>query len=114
MFENRRGCFNCPEKVSTLEKVSDYRKLLIAPRCSKIVGGVKSLKHKQVADKYVPLISKEFMEQAEYIVSKAMLLEQQLAETPDTEMQRKYDHLLQQLEDGVLPHPILDADDRLL
>ena len=32
-----RGCFNCPEKVSTLEKVSDYRKLLIAPRCSKIV-----------------------------------------------------------------------------
>ena len=33
-----RGCFNCPEKVSTLEKVSDYRKLLIAPRCSKIVS----------------------------------------------------------------------------
>lgn len=34
----RRGCFNCPEKVSTLEKVSDYRKLLIAPRCSEIIS----------------------------------------------------------------------------
>ena len=33
-----RGCFNCPEKVSTLEKVSDYRKLLIAPRCSEIIS----------------------------------------------------------------------------
>ena len=103
MFENRRGCFYCPEKFSSLEKVRNNRKLLIALCCSKIVGGVKSLKHKQVADKYVPLISKEFMEQAEYIVSKAMLLEQQLAETPDTEMQRKYDHLLQQLEELIDP-----------
>ena len=46
-----------------------------------IAGGVKSLKHKQVVDKYVPLISKEFMEQAEDIVSNAMLLGQRLAET---------------------------------
>lgn len=68
-----------------------------------IAGGVKSLKHKQVVDKYVPLISKEFMEQAEDIVSKAMLLEQRLAETPDAEMQRKYDLLLQQLEELIDP-----------
>ena len=68
-----------------------------------IAGGVKSLKHKQVVDKYVPLISKEFMEQAEDIVSKAMLLEQRLAETPDAEIQRKYDLLLQQLEELIDP-----------
>ena len=75
-----------------------------------IAGGVKSLKHKQVVDKYVPLISKEFMEQAEDIVSKAMLLEQRLAETPDAEMQRKYDLLLQQLEELIDP-PFEDDDE---
>lgn len=68
-----------------------------------IAGGVKSLKHKQVIDKYAPLISKEFMEQAETIISQAMVLEQQLAETPDAEIQRKYDLLLQQLEELITP-----------
>lgn len=68
-----------------------------------IAGGVKCLKHKQVVDKYAPLISKEFMEQAEEIISKAMSLEQQLAETPDAETQRKYDLLLQQLEELIDP-----------
>ena len=74
-----------------------------------IAGGIKSLKHKQVIDKYAPLISKEFMEQAETIISKAMSLEQQLAETPDAEKQRKYDLLLQQLEELITPPS--DEDD---
>ena len=74
-----------------------------------IAGGVKCLKHKQVVDKYAPLISKEFMEQAEEIISKAMSLEQQLAETPDAETQRKYDFLLQQLEELITPPS--DEDD---
>ena len=75
-----------------------------------IAGGVKSLKHKQRVDKYAPLISKEFMDQAENIITKAMVLEQQLAETPDAEMQSKYDLLLKQLEELIAP-PSDDDDE---
>ena len=76
-----------------------------------IAGGVKCLKHKQVVDKYAPLISEEFMEQAETIISKAILLEQQLAEKPDAETQRKYDILLQQLEELITPPADEDDED---
>lgn len=34
----RRGCFYCSEKVSSLKKVGDYRKLLTAPCCSEIIS----------------------------------------------------------------------------
>ena len=55
-------------------------------------------------------ISKEFMDQAENIITKAMVLEQQLAETPDAEMQSKYDLLLKQLEELITP-PSDDDDE---
>ena len=35
---NRRGCFYCPEKFSSLEKVRNNRKLLIPLRCSEIIS----------------------------------------------------------------------------
>ena len=38
IWRNGRGCFYCPEKVSSLEKVRDYRKLLIPLRCSEIIS----------------------------------------------------------------------------
>ena len=33
-----RGCFYCPEKFSSLEKVRNNRKLLIPLRCSEIIS----------------------------------------------------------------------------
>ena len=36
--KNGRGCFYCPEKFSSLEKVRDNRKLLTALYCSKTVS----------------------------------------------------------------------------
>ena len=76
-----------------------------------IAGGMKSLKHKQVIDKYTPLISKEFMEQAEDIISQAMVLENQVSETPDAEKQTKYETLIQQLEDLINPPSDEDEED---
>jgi hypothetical protein len=36
--KNGRGRFFCPEAVSTLKKVGDYRKMLTTARCSEIVS----------------------------------------------------------------------------
>ena len=75
-----------------------------------IVGGLKSLKHKQILDKRFPLVSEEFMVQAEKLIAEAAILEAQLAETPDAETQSKYENLIQQLEELINP-PSDDDDD---
>ena len=68
-----------------------------------IAGGLKSLKHKQTLDKKFPLVSEEFMVQAEKLIAEAAILEAQLAETPDSEKQNKYENLIQQLEELINP-----------
>jgi hypothetical protein len=68
-----------------------------------VAGGLKSLKHKQVLDKKYPLVSEEFMVQAEKLIAEAAILEAQLAETPDSEKQSKYENLIQQLEELIDP-----------
>ena len=75
-----------------------------------IAGGLKSLKHKQVLDKKYPLVSEEFMVQAEKFIAEAAILEAQLAETPDIEKQSKYETLIQQLEELIAP-PSDDEDE---
>ena len=74
-----------------------------------IAGGLKTLKHKQTLDKYVPLVSEEFMLQAERIIAEASTLETEIAEMPDSEKQSKYENLIQQLEE--LINPPSDEDD---
>ena len=75
-----------------------------------IAGGLKSLKHKQTLDKKFPLVSEEFMVQAEKLIAEAAILEAQLAETPDSEKQSKYETLIQQLEELIAP-PSDDEDE---
>ena len=75
-----------------------------------IAGGLKTLKHKQTLDKYVPLVSEEFMLQAERIIAEASTLETEIAEMPDSEKQSKYENLIQQLEELINP-PSDDDDD---
>lgn len=77
---------------------------------SAIAGGLKSLKHKQTLDKKFPLVSEEFMVQAEKLIAEAAILEAQLAETPDSEKQSKYETLIQQLEELIAP-PSDDEDE---
>ena len=74
-----------------------------------IAGGLKTLKHKQTLDKYAPLVSEEFMSQAERIIAEASTLEAELAQMPDSEKQSKYENLIQQLEE--LINPPSDEDD---
>ena len=68
-----------------------------------IAGGLKTLKHKQTLDKYVPLVSEEFMLQAERIIAEASTLEAEIAEMPDSEKQSKYESLVQNLEQLIAP-----------
>ena len=75
-----------------------------------IAGGLKSLKHKQVLDKKYPLVSEEFLTDAEKLIAEASLLEAQLTETPDSEKQSKYETLIQQLEELIAP-PSDDEDE---
>ena len=75
-----------------------------------IAGGLKTLKHKQTLDKYVPLVSEEFMLQAERIIAEVSTLEAEIAEMPDSEKQSKYENLIQQLEELITP-PSDDDDD---
>ena len=75
-----------------------------------IAGGLKTLKHKQTLDKYVPLVSEEFMLQAERIIAEASTLEAEIAEMPDSEKQSEYETLIQQLEELIAP-PSDDEDE---
>ena len=77
---------------------------------SAIAGGLKTLKHKQTLDKYAPLVSEEFILQAERIIAEASHLEAELAQMPDSEKQSKYENLIQQLEELINP-PFDDDDD---
>ena len=76
-----------------------------------IAGGLKTLKHKQNLDKYAPLVSEEFMSQAERIIAEASKLEFELAEMPDSEKQNKYENLIQQLEELINPSSDDDEDE---
>ena len=76
-----------------------------------IAGGLKTLKHKQTLDKYVPLVSEEFMLQAERIIAEASHLEAEIAEMPDSEKQSKYENLIQQLEELINPPSDDDEDE---
>ena len=76
-----------------------------------IAGGLKTLKHKQTLDKYAPLVSEEFMLQAERIIAEASTLEAELAEMPDSERQSKYENLIQQLEELINPHSDDEEDE---
>ena len=75
-----------------------------------IAGGLKTLKHKQTLDKYAPLVSEEFMLQAERIIAEASVLEAELAQMPDSEKQSKYASLVQNLEQLIAP-PSDDEED---
>ena len=75
-----------------------------------IAGGLKTLKHKQTLDKYAPLVSEEFILQAERIIAEASALEAELAQMPDSEKQSKYESLVQNLEQLIAP-PSDDEED---
>ena len=75
-----------------------------------IAGGLKTLKHKQNLDKYVPLVSEEFMSQAERIIAEASKLEFELAAAPDQAKQQRYNDLVQELEQLIAP-PCDDEED---
>ena len=77
---------------------------------SAIAGGLKSLKHKQILDESCPLVSEEFLNDAEKLITEASSLEAQLAETPDSDKQSKYETLIQQLEELIDP-PSDDEED---
>lgn len=78
---------------------------------SAILGGMKMLKHKQNLDKYCPLISEEFMQNAETTLIEILSLEKQLGSHPDTQTQEKYNSLLQKLEDLINPPSEDDEED---
>ena len=75
-----------------------------------IAGGLKTLKHKQTLDKYAPLVSEEFMLQAERIIAEASSLEAEIAAIPDQAKQQRYDSLVFELEQLIAP-PGDDDDD---
>ena len=68
-----------------------------------IAGGLKTLKHKQVLDKQIPLVSEEFMVQAERIITEVSRLEAELADSHDPGKQARYEALIQSLEDLIDP-----------
>ena len=65
----------------------------------------------EILDKRFPLVSEEFMVQAEKLIAEAAILEAQLAETPDAETQSKYENLIQQLEELINPPSDDDEDE---
>ena len=75
-----------------------------------IAGGLKTLKHKQTLDKYAPLVSEEFMLQAERIIAEASTLEAEIAAVPDQAKQQRYDSLVLELEQLIAP-PSDDEED---
>ena len=68
-----------------------------------IAGGLKSLKHKQTLDKCSPLVSEDFMSQAERIIAEATRLEAEIAADPDQAKQQRYDSLVLGLEQLIAP-----------
>ncbi len=79
-----------------------------------IMGGLQGLKHKQTLDRYCPLVSDDFLSQAETLIRKMGELESQLAETEDTakkeSIQQEYAAVSQQLQELIEP-PSPDDDE---
>ena len=80
-----------------------------------IMGGLQGLKHKQTLDRYCPLVSNDFLEQAETLIRKMSKLEKQLSETEDAvkkaHIQQEYGAVSQQLQELIDPLPTDDEED---
>ena len=78
-----------------------------------IMGGLQGLKHKQTFDKYCPLISDDFLAQAENLIRRMGQQEKQLAECGNPaekeRIQQEYAALSQQLQELIDP-PATDDD----
>ena len=72
-----------------------------------IMGSLNSLKHKRKMDQYCPLISDEFLAQAEELIRKIGSLEKQLAEasepTEKERLQEQYEKASRQLQELIDP-----------
>ena len=75
-----------------------------------IMGGLQGLKHKQQLDKYAPLISEKFLEEAEALIRKMNGLESQLAETDSPALRQEYGEVSRQLQELIEP-PSPDDDE---
>ena len=79
-----------------------------------IMGGLQGLKHKQTLDRYCPLVSDDFLSQAETLIRKMGELENQLAKTDDpaekAHIQQEYAVVSQQLQELIEP-PSPDDDE---
>ncbi len=76
-----------------------------------IAGGLQGLKHKQTLDQTAPLISDDFMKQAENLIGRIIKLEEKLAAAPDTELQSEYNALIAELEELIAPDSAEEADE---
>ena len=80
-----------------------------------IMGGLKGLKQKQKLDQIAPLISDEYLAQAEALIRKINELEKQLAETSDpaenTRLQQEYEAASRQLQELIDPPSEGDEED---
>ncbi len=81
-----------------------------------IMGGLQGLKHKQTLDRYCPLVSNEFLSQAETLIRKMGELEDQLARTDDSaekeRIQQEYAAVSQQLQELIEPPSPDDDEDK--
>ena len=72
-----------------------------------IMGGLQGLKHKQTLDRCCPLVSDEFLSQAETLIRKMGELENQFARTDNSEekehIQQEYAAVSQQLQELIEP-----------
>ena len=80
-----------------------------------IMGGLQGLKHKQTLDRYCPLVSDEFLSQAETLIRKMGELENQLGVTEDTakmeHIRQEYAEISQQLQELIDPPPSDDDEE---
>ena len=70
---------------------------------SAIAGGLKCLKYKEKLDKYAPLISEDFLLQAERIIAEIIKLEAELEVDINDKKQQQYEAFVQELEDLINP-----------
>ena len=75
-----------------------------------IMGGLQGLRYKQQMDKYAPLISEKFLEEAEALIRKMNGLESQLAETDSPALRQEYGEVSRQLQELIEP-PSPDDDE---
>lgn len=75
-----------------------------------IMGELQGLRYKQQMDKYAPLISEKFLEEAEALIRKMNGLESQLAETDSPALRQEYGEVSRQLQELIEP-PSPDDDE---